>query len=114
MKKAILVLFLFHYLFISSVFAQTPEITDGLNYLTSTQFTNGSWKDDPYSKALTQVKPSLSILTTDITFSNTTPAAVEKVTPPTWVGLTGMIFFNRLEQSDNHRRNDVLQIFWRT
>ncbi|MEW6054879.1 MAG: CARDB domain-containing protein [Nitrospirota bacterium] len=46
MKKAILFLFLSHFLFITSVFAQPPEITNGLNYLTSTQNTDGSWGSD--------------------------------------------------------------------
>ncbi len=32
-------------LFISAAFAQSPEITNGLNYLTSTQNPDGSWGD---------------------------------------------------------------------
>ncbi|MEW6054876.1 MAG: prenyltransferase/squalene oxidase repeat-containing protein [Nitrospirota bacterium] len=46
MKKALLFLFIFQFLIFSSVFAQTPEITNGLNYLTSTQNPDGSWGSD--------------------------------------------------------------------
>jgi hypothetical protein len=43
MKKAILFLFLFQFLIISSVSAQPPEITNGLSYLTFIQNPDGSW-----------------------------------------------------------------------
>jgi len=46
MKKALLFLFLFQFLIVSSVFAQPPEIENGLNYLTTTQNTDGSWGND--------------------------------------------------------------------
>ncbi|MFZ3136226.1 MAG: prenyltransferase/squalene oxidase repeat-containing protein [Thermodesulfovibrionales bacterium] len=69
MKKAILVLFLFHYLFISSVFAQTPEITNGLNYLTSTQNPDGSWGSE---STTTEILPStVSVIEALQTFNQT-------------------------------------------
>jgi prenyltransferase beta subunit len=47
MKRAIIFLLsLAQLIFISSVFAQTSQINNGLNYLTSTQNSDGSWGDD--------------------------------------------------------------------
>jgi large repetitive protein len=46
MKKLTPFLFLFYFLIISSVSAQTSAITNGLNYLTSTQNQDGSWGGD--------------------------------------------------------------------
>ncbi len=37
MKKAIRFLFIFQFLILTSAIAQTPKITNGLNYLTSAQ-----------------------------------------------------------------------------
>lgn len=56
-----------------------------INYLTSTQLPNGSWNDDPYStalalRALAHVKPNLSIIPTDITFSNPNPRIGDTIT----------------------------------
>ncbi|MEW6375083.1 MAG: CARDB domain-containing protein, partial [Thermodesulfobacteriota bacterium] len=56
-----------------------------INYLTSTQLPNGSWNDDPYStalalRALAHVKPNLSILPGDITFSNPNPRIGDTIT----------------------------------
>lgn len=56
-----------------------------INYLTSTQLPNGSWNDDPYStalalRALAHVKPNLSILPGDITFSNPNPRIGDIIT----------------------------------
>lgn len=58
---------------------------NAINYLTSTQLPNGSWDDDPYStalalRALANVKPNLSVSSSDITFSNPTPTAGETIT----------------------------------
>ncbi|MFZ3138147.1 MAG: prenyltransferase/squalene oxidase repeat-containing protein [Thermodesulfovibrionales bacterium] len=55
MKKAILFLFFFHFLIISSVSAQTSEIINGLNYLTSTQNADGSWGSE---STTTEILPS--------------------------------------------------------
>jgi len=51
MKQAIfnLVLLIITLLFISNALAHTVEITNGLDYLTSTQNMDGSWNNDPYS-----------------------------------------------------------------
>ena len=46
MKKALLFLFLFQFLILSSVFAQPPEIENGLIYLTTVQNRDGSWGSD--------------------------------------------------------------------
>src|SRR4030042_3067453 len=46
MKKALTLLFLCYFLFVFTAFAQTSEITNGLNYLTSTQNTYGSGGND--------------------------------------------------------------------
>jgi subtilase family serine protease/prenyltransferase beta subunit len=43
MKRLTAFLFLFHFLVLSSVFAQNPEITNGLSYIASTQNPDGSW-----------------------------------------------------------------------
>lgn len=58
---------------------------NAINYLTSTQLPNGSWDDDPYStalalRALANVKPNLSISSSDITFSNPTPTVGDTIT----------------------------------
>ena len=54
MKRAIfsMVLLIIGLLFISNALAYSPEITNGLDYLTSTQNMDGSWDNDPYSIAL--------------------------------------------------------------
>lgn len=56
-----------------------------IHYLTATQLSNGSWNDDPYSTALAilalaHVKPNLSILPGDITFSNSNPKIGDTIT----------------------------------
>jgi len=56
-----------------------PQILQNtINYLSTTQLSNGSWNNDPYSTALAlrtlvYVKPNLSISSDDITFSNPAP-----------------------------------------
>jgi len=60
-------------------------LQNAVNYLTSTQLSDGSWDDDPYStalalRALANVKPNLSISSADIIFSNPTPTAGETIT----------------------------------
>jgi large repetitive protein len=60
-------------------------LQNAINYLLSTQLPNGSWEDDPYStalalRALSNVKPDLSISSSDITFSNPTPTVGETIT----------------------------------
>ncbi|MEW6418770.1 MAG: prenyltransferase/squalene oxidase repeat-containing protein [Nitrospirota bacterium] len=67
---------------------------NAINYLTSTQLPNGSWDDDPYStalalRALANVKPNLSISSSDITFSNPTPTVGETITITANVKNTG-------------------------
>jgi squalene cyclase len=59
--------------------------SSAINYLLTTQLPNGSWEDDPYStalalRALANVKPNLSISSSDITFSNPTPTVGETIT----------------------------------
>ncbi|MCL5024422.1 MAG: discoidin domain-containing protein [Nitrospirae bacterium] len=56
MKRAVLLfLFLFQFILISSAFAQTPAITDGLNYLSASQNPDGSWGNDASG---TEILPS--------------------------------------------------------
>jgi hypothetical protein len=52
--------------------------------MTATQLPNGSWDDDPYStalalRALANVKPNLSVSSSNITFSNPTPTVGETI-----------------------------------
>jgi squalene cyclase len=64
---------------------KAQDIQNTINYLTSTQLPDGSWDDDPYStalalRALSNVKPNLSITNADITFSNPAPTVGETIT----------------------------------
>ena len=64
---------------------QAQPLQNAINYLTSTQLSNGSWNDDPYStalalRALAHVKPNFSIIPTDIAFSNPTPKIGDTIT----------------------------------
>jgi squalene cyclase len=71
-----------------ALISETTDATvlgSAINYLTSTQLPNGSWEDDPYStalalRALANVKPNLSISSSDIIFSNPTPTVGETIT----------------------------------
>jgi len=59
--------------------------SSAINYLITTQLSDGSWVEDPYSTALAlrvlaNVKPNLSITLNDITFSNPTPTVGETIT----------------------------------
>jgi large repetitive protein len=61
------------------------QIQYAINYLYTTQLSSGSWEDDPYSTALAlrtlaNVKPNLSLSSTDLTFSNPTPTVGETIT----------------------------------
>ena len=75
------------YAYIALVMETTNNtvLDNAINYLISTQLPNGSWEDDPYStalalRALANVKPNLSISSSDITFSNPTPIVGETIT----------------------------------
>jgi len=80
-----------------SLVGQTTDATvlgNAINYLSSTQLPDGSWEDDPYStalalRALASVKPNLSISSTDITFSNPTPAVGDTITITATIKNTG-------------------------
>ena len=81
-----------------ALISETTDATvlgNAINYLTSTQLPNGSWNDDPYStalalRALTNVKPNLSISSNDITFSNPTPTVGETITITANIKNTGV------------------------
>ncbi len=81
-----------------ALISETTDATifgNAINYLTSTQLPNGSWDDDPYStalalRALANVKPNLSISSSDITFSNPTPTVGETITITANVKNTGV------------------------
>lgn len=60
-------------------------LQNAIAYLTSTQLPNGSWNDDPYStalalRALANVKPNLSISSSDITYTPSVPTIGDTVT----------------------------------
>jgi subtilase family serine protease len=60
-------------------------LQNAINYLTTTQLSDGSWNDDPYYtalalQALAKIKPNLSISSTDIAFSKPMPLAGETIT----------------------------------
>src|SRR3990172_7780583 len=70
-------------------------LQNGINYLTSTQASNGSWNDDPYStalalQALAKVKPNLALSSSDITFSQFTPTQGQSVTITATVHNSGL------------------------
>jgi len=73
------------YLALVSETTDATVLGNAINYLTSNQSADGSWLQDPYStalalRALANVKPNLSISSSDITFSNPTPTAGETIT----------------------------------
>jgi subtilase family serine protease len=60
-------------------------LQNAINYLYANQLPDGSWNDDPYStalalRALVSVKPDLTISSSDITFSDSTPTVGDTVT----------------------------------
>lgn len=76
------------------------DLQKTIAYLLSTQLPNGSWNNDPYStalalRALANVKPNLSITSSDITFSNPTPTVGETIT------VTASIHNSGLAQADS-------------
>jgi len=73
----------------------STALQNGINYLSTTQSANGSWNDDPYStalalQALANVKPNLSLTTTDITFSKLMPQTGELITITAAIKNTGL------------------------
>ncbi len=66
MRKKVILFFLLQLIVVPTAFAQTPEITNGLSYLTSSQNPDGSWGDDTSSTeplpATTSVIETLQIL----------------------------------------------------
>ena len=72
----------------------TQTILSGINYLTSSQLSDGSWNDDPYStalalQALAEARPNLTVTTTGITFSNSMPQSEATTTISAVVSNTG-------------------------
>jgi subtilase family serine protease len=70
-------------------------IQNAIDYLLTNQLTNGSWNDDPYStalalRALSNVKPNLSITNADITFSNPAPTVGDTITITATIHNTGI------------------------
>lgn len=79
---------------INSGQVSNQPLQDAIAYLTATQQANGSWNDDPYStalalRALANVKPNLTITSTDITFSNPTPTIGDTISITANVHNTG-------------------------
>ena len=74
----IIMTFILSLMVVSIASAQTPEITNGLNYLTSTQNPDGSWGDDTSSvevlPATVSVMETLQVLdeTGTINYTNAT------------------------------------------
>jgi prenyltransferase beta subunit len=88
------------YLALIGATTNATALTNAISYLTSTQLPNGSWEDDPYStalalRALANVKPNLSITSTDFIFSNPTPTVGETIT------ITATIYNIGPAQADN-------------
>ena len=72
----------------------TQTILNGINYLTSSQHSDGSWNDDPYStamalQALAEARPNLSVSTSGITFSNPMPQSGVTTTVSAVISNTG-------------------------
>jgi subtilase family serine protease len=71
----------------------TLAMTDGINYLTTTQLPNGSWNDDPYAtalalQALANVRPNLSL--SSLSLSKPMPRTGEDVTITALVANSGL------------------------
>jgi subtilase family serine protease len=74
---------------------------NAINYLTTTQLPNGSWNDDPYStalalRALANVKPNLSISSTDITYTPSAPTPGDTVTITATTKNNGLVDANNV------------------
>jgi len=72
----------------------TTVVSNGVGYLTTTQLSDGSWNDDPYStalalRALASTRANLVIASADILFSKPMPQANETVTITATVHNTG-------------------------
>ena len=70
------------------------SLQNAINYLTSSQLTDGSWNEDPYStalalRALASVKPNLAIAASDIIFSKPVPTVGDTITITANVHNTG-------------------------
>ena len=79
---------------------QAQPLQNAIAYLTATQSANGSWNDDPYStalalRALADVKPNLTILSSDITFSKPNPTVGDTIS------ITANIYNTGPAQADN-------------
>lgn len=69
------------------------SLQNGINYLTSTQLSNGSWENDPYKtalalQALAAARPNLTL--SSISLSKSMPQAGENVTITATVNNTGL------------------------
>lgn len=74
---------------------QIPLLQNAITYLTTTQSANGSWNDDPYStalalRALSYVKPDLSVLPANIVVLPTTPTVGSSITVTATVANIGL------------------------
>jgi large repetitive protein len=74
---------------------QTLPLQNAINYLTTTQSTDGSWNDDPYStalalRALSNVMPDLSILPANIAVLPSTPTVNGSITVTATVSNIGL------------------------
>jgi subtilase family serine protease len=72
----------------------TSSAQHAINYLINNQLLNGSWNDDPYStalalRALDSVKPNLTVFSSNISFSNTTPTVGDTITVSATIHNTG-------------------------
>ena len=79
----------------------SAAIPQAITYLAQTQQLNGSWNNDPYAtalalKALSNVKPNLSISANDITLSDTNLTVGEHITISAIIKNTGMVAADRV------------------
>jgi hypothetical protein len=73
----------------------------GPNYVNSTQLSDSSWNDDPYStglalRALANIKPNLSIFSTDMVFSNPTPKVGDTISIAASIHNEGPVVANNI------------------
>ncbi len=73
---------------------QAQALLNALDYLTTTQLTNGSWNNDPYStahaiRALSTARPNLSVISSDIAFSNPNPTVGDTISITAKIKNTG-------------------------
>src|SRR5574341_421401 len=73
----------------------STTVPQAIAYIAQNQQTNGSWNNDPYAtalavRALSDIRPNLTVSPSDITFSDTTLTVREQITISATIRNTGM------------------------